>query len=179
MQESSEAPPIFTTKHLIARRIEPSDALAMLSVYGDPDAMRWVGDGKPLDLAQCRHWVEVTQHNYATRGYGMFALVERESGSVAGFCGLVHPGGQAEAEIKYALSRSFWGRGLASEAATAMLAVASSVFGLDRVIATTAPENAASHKVLLKAGMSRGALLPDEDGIETQFFAWQAGETER
>ena len=165
---------IFETPRLVARRIDRSDAAAMHKVYGDAGAMRWVGDGKPLDLSQCEQWIEVTHRNYVTRGYGMFALVSRESNSVVGFCGLVHPGGQAEAEIKYALSREFWGQGFASEAAAAMLASARSVFGLQRVVATTAPENVASHRVLLKAGMQRGPLKLSEDGSLTQWFVWQA-----
>jgi RimJ/RimL family protein N-acetyltransferase len=70
---------VFETPRLLARRIELADAAAMHRVYGDAEAMRWVGDGKPLDLAQCEHWVEVTHRNYATRGYGMFAVVCRES----------------------------------------------------------------------------------------------------
>jgi [ribosomal protein S5]-alanine N-acetyltransferase len=166
---------VFETPRLMARRIELADAAVMHKVYGDAEAMRWVGDGKPLDLAQCEHWVEVTHRNYAARGYGMFALVSRESGSIIGFCGLVHPGGQAEAEIKYALGREFWGQGFASEAAAAMLAAGHSRFGLDSVIATTAPENIASHRVLLKAGMQRGPVRLNDDGSETQLFAWQVG----
>jgi hypothetical protein len=49
----------------------------------------------------------------------MFALVERETGAVVGFCGLVHPQQQVEAELKYAFLRSAWGRGLATEARAA------------------------------------------------------------
>ncbi|HEU5297046.1 MAG TPA: GNAT family N-acetyltransferase [Burkholderiaceae bacterium] len=164
---------VFRTPRLVARRIEVADAMAMHEVYGDAEAMRWVGDGRSLDLGQCEHWIEVTHRNYTTHGYGMFALVGCQSNSVIGFCGLVHPGGQIEAELKYALRREVWGQGLASEAAVAMLAAALSQFGLHRVIATTAPENLASHRILLKAGMQRGPVKRNEDGSETQVFAWQ------
>ncbi|MGM9490785.1 GNAT family N-acetyltransferase [Ideonella sp. YS5] len=174
MQSQPCEPNIFESKRLHARRIGPADAPAMHRVYGDAGAMRWVGDGQPLDLAQCEHWVEVTLRNYAERGYGMFALASRESGEVIGFCGLVHPGGQREVELKYALRRESWGRGLASEAAAAMLGYAGSVLGIRRVIATTAPDNVASHRVLLKAGMRRGELRANDDGSFTQLFAWTA-----
>jgi RimJ/RimL family protein N-acetyltransferase len=169
----------FSTARLVARSIEREDVAALQEVYGDADAMRWVGDGKPLDFAQCEQWVEVSQRNYADRGYGMFALVLRETGSVIGFCGPVHPQGQADPELKYALRRDHWGRGLATEAARAMLAAAASGFGMRRIIATTAPENAASHRVLLKAGMARGALENNQDGSWTQLFAWDAEGTMR
>lgn len=156
------------------RRIEPGDGDAMLAVYGDADAMRWVGDGRPLQLEQCEEWIGVTLRNYATRGYGMVAIVEREGGQAIGFCGLVHPGGQLEAEIKYALRRDRWGHGFATEAARALISWGAATFGLREVIATTAPENKASHRVLLKAGLRRGELRHNGDGSCTQLFAWSA-----
>jgi [ribosomal protein S5]-alanine N-acetyltransferase len=168
---------IFETPRLRARHLEPGDVDRMLAVYGDPAVVRWVGDGKPLTRADCETWVEVTHRNYAARGYGMVALVERASGAVVGFCGLVHPGGQEEAEIKYALHRDWWGKGLATEAAVALLAYGASRFGLTHVIATTAPENEASHRVLLKAGMERGELRREDDSSLTQVFVWRARPT--
>ena len=107
----------FETIRLIARRIESSDVASMQTVYGDADAMRRVGDGKPLSLAQCEKWIEITHRNYGLLGYGMFALGERDAGAVIGLCGLVHPGGQVDAEFKYAFSRQYWGKGFATEAA--------------------------------------------------------------
>jgi RimJ/RimL family protein N-acetyltransferase len=109
--------PIFRTQHLVGRRLERHDVADMLEVYGDADAMRWVGDGEPLDEAQCIQWVDVTENNYRMRGYGMFTLVDTTCDDVVGFCGLVHPDGQVDAEIKYALKRRYWSRGLATDAA--------------------------------------------------------------
>jgi RimJ/RimL family protein N-acetyltransferase len=146
----------------------------MFAVYGDADAMRWVGDGGPITQEGCAKWLEVTANNYRVRGYGMFALLDRRTGEVVGFCGLVHPGGQVDAEIKYALKRSYWGAGLATEAASAMLAYGATKHNLAEIIATTAPENAASHRVLLKAGMRRAELRDNGDGTLTQVFRWQA-----
>jgi RimJ/RimL family protein N-acetyltransferase len=95
----------------------------------------------------------------------MLAMVQRESGAVVGFAGLVPPGGQPEAEIKYALHRSHWGKGFATEAAAALLAYGASQFGLAENIATTAPENKASHRVLLKAGTSSTRELPSTTSV--------------
>ncbi len=164
---------VFETARLQARRLHLTDVDTMLGVYGDQEVVRWAGDGKPLSRALCEKWVEVTLNNYATRGYGMFALVDRESGEVVGFAGLVHPGGQPEAEIKYALHRSRWGQGFATEAATALLSYGAARFGLAEVIATAAPENGASHRVLLKAGMQRVGLRENDDGTFTQLFVWR------
>jgi ribosomal-protein-alanine N-acetyltransferase len=165
---------LFETPRLRVRRLGPADVDAMHAVYGDAEAMRWVGDGEPLDRAGCNEWVEVTLRNYERRGYGMFAIVDRYSEDVIGFCGLVHPGGQAEAEIKYALRRDAWGRGIATEAVEALLQHGARTHGLRRVIATVAPDNAASQRVLLKAGMAKDALRRNDDGSFTQLFSWEA-----
>ena len=66
--------PIFITPRLIARHINADDLEAMFDVYSDADAMRWVDDGQPITLAECKQWIEVTSQNYLTRGYGMTAL---------------------------------------------------------------------------------------------------------
>jgi len=168
---------VLETPRLHARRIDSTDLEAMLSVYGDPEIVRWMGNGEPLDRALCEKWIEITHQDYAARGYGMFALVERRSGEVVGFGGLVYLDSQTEAEIKYALHRSRWGRGFATEAAAALLGFGAAQFGLQEIIAAAAPENEASHRVLLKAGMQRKALRRNEDGTFTQLFVWRPGAT--
>jgi len=164
---------VFESARLVARRLEPGDREPMLAVYGDADAMRWVGDGEPLTAEQCEQWLVVTDNNYRQRGYGMFALVDRASGEAVGFCGLVHPAGQAQAELKYAFTRASWGRGLATEAARAMLDYGSAAHGLQEIVATVAPGNEASRRVLLKAGMRAGESRTNEDGTTTLCFAWR------
>lgn len=163
---------VFETGRLIVRRWRDSDIAALLSVYGDADAMRWVGDGNPITLEDCMNWMEVTRQNYRDRGYGMFAVEQKSCPGVIGFCGIVHPGGQLEPEIKYAYLRSIWGYGIATEAAKGTIEYGASVHGLDYIIATTAPANVASHRVLLKEGMTRGKVINESDGSETQIFYW-------
>jgi RimJ/RimL family protein N-acetyltransferase len=169
---------IFQTERLLVRHITDGDVDAMQAVYGDAKAMRWVDDGQPLDRESCIRWIEVTKQNYAARGHGMSALVLKQSGAVIGFCGIVHPGGQPEAEIKYALLREYWGQGLATEAVEGMLAYAAKHLGLLKVIATAAPENEASQRVLLKVGMSHLETTLNEDGSHTKTFVWLAENSE-
>lgn len=164
---------LFQTERLLVRHLSENDIEAMHAVYGDADAMRWVGDGKPLSRDGCLKWIEVTRRNYATRGYGMSALTLHTTGAVIGFCGLVHPGNQPEAEIKYALLREYWGQGFASEATQGMLAYGARLFGMHLVIATVALDNLASQRVLLKAGMQPVQTRSNDDGTFTQVFAWR------
>jgi RimJ/RimL family protein N-acetyltransferase len=144
---------IFETPRLQCRRWLPSDVKPLFEVYSDKEGSQWVGNGQPITREECDQWLVVTAGYYFERGYGMFALVDPQSDGVVGFCGLVHPGGQPEVEIKYAFLRSHWGRGLASEAVLALLKYASNALAIDRVMATVAPENLASQRVLEKAGL--------------------------
>jgi RimJ/RimL family protein N-acetyltransferase len=165
----------FTTSRLVVRRWRRSDLDEVFAVYSDAEAMRWVGDGRPISRPECKQWLEITFANYRQRGYGMFALELRDGHVLAGFAGIVHPGGQVEAEAKYALHRAHWGRGLATEALQGLLAYGRDVHGLKRIIATAAPQNQASHRVLLKSGMLGTQLRNNGDGTWTQCFEWATG----
>lgn len=163
---------LFTTERLQVRRWRESDLPALNAVYGDADAMRWVGEGRAITPEECERWLDITLTNYTKRGYGMFAVQMASAPEAIGFCGLVHPGGQPEPELKYAYGRAWWGRGIATEAAIGLIAYGAQAFGMRHIIATAAPPHTASHRVLLKAGMQRGDLRDNDDGSQTQLFHW-------
>lgn len=168
---------VFVTERLAVRHWHDGDLADLVGVYGDADAMRWVGEGRALTTAECLRWIEVTRENIRRRGYGMFAMTLRHAPVVVGFCGLVHPGGQPLAEVKYALHRAHWGRGYATEAVAGLLSHGARAHGLGHVVATAAPANLASHRVLLKAGLRPTHLRDNADGTRTQCFEWRATPT--
>ena len=168
------ARPVFETQRMRCRRWVDADFEPLLAVYSDPEAMRWVGDGKPISQEECEAWFQVTEANYAKRGYGMFALEETSSGRVIGFCGLVHPGGQELPEVKYAFLRSHWGQGLASEAIPGLLTYGNQYHSLLQIIATVALGNLASQRVLAKSGMRLSHRRTNEDYSVTLVFTWAA-----
>lgn len=165
---------VLMTERLLVRRWVPDDREPMLRIYGDAEAMRWVADGVPLTQQQAANWLEVTANNYRQRGYGMYTVTLRNGGSVIGFCGLVHPDDQDKPEVKYAFAREHWGHGYASEVVCALLPYAAEKLGLKQIIATVAPDNAASRRVLSKAGMKLIDTLPEDDGSQTLLLSWHA-----
>lgn len=164
---------VFETERLVVRRWRDSDLPHILAVYGDAEVTKWVGNGKPITEEEAREWLVVTQRNYEKYGYGMFAVEFRSRPGIIGFCGIVHPMGQEEAEVKYAYLPSVWGHGIATEALSGLISYGINIHGLSRLIATTALENVASHAVLLKVGMSRGELRVEKDGSFTQIFEYE------
>jgi [ribosomal protein S5]-alanine N-acetyltransferase len=92
----------------------------------------------------------------AAHGFSFWAVVERESGTLIGDAVLyLFEGRGPEVELGYTLGHEWWGRGYASEAASAWLAAAFERFGLDEIIAVADLRNPASFRVLEKIGMRR------------------------
>lgn len=131
------------------------DREPMYRVFGDAEVMRF-GDG-----AQTREWVDAwlrtcLERYYQTWGFGPYAVVEKHSQGVIGYCGLFYfpdVNGQPEVEIGYRLARSAWGRGFATEAALAVRDYAFQTLGMKRLIALIDPSNLASVRVAEKIGM--------------------------
>ena len=142
----------------------------MLDVYGDLQTVRWVGDGNPLTSEEAEFWFTVTERNYRQRGYGMFTLQSRKSGHIVGFAGIVHPNNQQEPEIKYALHRDEWGKGLGSELVAGLIVYAKIKLGLSELIATVDPDNQASRRILEKSGMHHEDIIDDENGRKTLIY---------
>ena len=126
---------VFESDRLICRPCVASDIDTIFAIYSDEKVSRWVDDGKPITYEKCQESLSVTEQNYISRGYGMFALDEKASNQTIVFCGLVHPSGQIVAEIKYALLRSCWGKGYASEAVPQLIQYGVSKHQLDLIIA--------------------------------------------
>jgi RimJ/RimL family protein N-acetyltransferase len=143
------------TSRLHIRSLTAADADGLHRVFGDPQAMRYVGSsGNARTRAQTAD--SVAQYMAAERehGFGLWAADRRSDGRMIGLCGLTLVEGTGpEVEVVYVLERPAWGRGYATEMARACLESGFGAFGLDRIIALAYPLNAASIQVMRKAGM--------------------------
>lgn len=102
---------------------------------------------------QARRIMVLSGEQWATRGYGPFAIFENGGTFLIGRGGMFWIEALRDVEINYMLDPTVWGRGYATEIAAAFLAVGFGRHGLQRMVATTNPENAASARVLRKVGM--------------------------
>jgi RimJ/RimL family protein N-acetyltransferase len=161
---------VFSTARLVVRRWRSTDEPDLLALYSIKEVVRWIDDGQALSVSEAARWMEVTHSNYQNRGYGMFAIEEAQRAKTIGFGGLVHPGNQEEAEVKYAFLPDIWGRGIATEFVRELLKWAQSAHRLTHAIATVAPENLASQRVLIKSGFSRSKARMENDGSSTEVF---------
>ena len=144
----------LASQRLVLRMFRESDLDAYAEMFGDPDVMRFLGDGHPMTRAESwRHMALVVGH-WQLRGFGLWAVEERSTGLLAGRVGCWQPEGWPGFEIGWALRRGFWGRGYATEAALVALDFAFARLGQARVISLIDPDNGPSIAVALRLGMS-------------------------
>lgn len=147
---------VLETDRLLVREWTADDAAAAFAVYGDPEVTRYLGGtGEPdPDVATRRERLARIVAKYpGWGGLGFWALVETASGEVMGGAEPVPLEGGPDVEVGYHLRRDRWGRGYATELATALVDHGFDRLGLERIVAVAYPENVASHRVLLKTGL--------------------------
>ncbi len=146
---------MLQTDRLTLRMFRESDFGAYAEMCADPEVMRYLGDGQPLDRPMAWRKLALMIGHWSLRGYGLWAAEERASGAFAGYVGFWNPEGWPGFEVGWTLRRSFWGRGYATEGARAALQFAFTQLEQPRVISLIHPENAASIRVAERLGERR------------------------
>jgi len=150
------------TERLELRRWREADLDAFAAINADAEVMEHFP--ATLSRAQSAALIARIEACFEAHGYGLWALELREDGALAGFTGLA-PVESAMAfapsvEIGWRLARERWGRGLAHEAALAVIERAFGELGLEELVAYTAARNARSRRLMGRLGMRRD---PAED----------------
>jgi RimJ/RimL family protein N-acetyltransferase len=146
----------LTTPRLLLRRYRDDDIEALAEMNVDPEVMRYIGDGRPLDRAATAAMMAAQRAHWERHGFGRWAVERRSDRALIGFCGVGYlPHLTASPEFGWRLARSAWGQGYATEAAIAARDHAFAVIGLDHLVSLSHPLNAASHRVMEKLGMHR------------------------
>lgn len=147
--------PTVATDRLTLRGFTTADQPAYAALRADPDVVRFLPGGEALvpfasEIAASR--IAAFRESWK-RGFGVWAIEERETGAFVGQAGLAAMERSAEVEVLYALARRFWGRGYAREAAAAALQFGFETVGLDRIAGFVVPGNEASVRVLAAVGL--------------------------
>ncbi|MBY4676249.1 GNAT family N-acetyltransferase [Marinobacterium arenosum] len=151
---------LFETERLIVRQITKKDLRELTQILSDPDVMRYSVGGVCDEQATSR-FIDWCLESYSSRGVGPWALVEKGTDDLVGFCGIgPEPVGNTEEfNLGYRLASRFWNRGLATEAAEGVLGYAFEMTSIESVVVIIEPEHTASLRVAGKAGFSEYADL--------------------
>jgi RimJ/RimL family protein N-acetyltransferase len=162
---------MLDTPRLLLRppRLEDFDAWAAL--LEDSEASHFIGGPQPRPLA----WrgLMVMAGAWHLQGYAMFSVIEKATGRWIGRLGPWYPEGWPGTEVGWGLVRDCWGRGYATEGATAAMDWAFQQLGWTEVIHSIAPDNLASQAVARKLGSINrgpGRLPPPFEGSQIEIW---------
>ncbi len=137
----------------------PTDEERFVALFGDPEVMRWVGDGPQPEAANRSLFGRVFDV-YAKRRFDVWGIWL--DGEYVGHAEIKPSPTQPGHEIVYALARAVWGRRLGTEVVEALVGYGFSTLGLTEVYATVAAPNAASLAVLSRAGFHHVRDIDDD-----------------
>jgi len=159
---------ILETERLIVRRYSPGDLADFYLLTGDADVMRYIRPVKTLE--ETRQFLEENIAFYDQNPtLGRWALLSKENERVVGSFSLLPLQNTDDIHIGYALQKSYWGLGYATEIVRAGIRHAFDNLQLATLTAVIYPENVSSEKVLRKTGFSFDRSFM-EDGKESWLY---------
>ncbi|HVE74040.1 MAG TPA: GNAT family N-acetyltransferase [Mycobacteriales bacterium] len=146
-------PSEMRTARLVMRRWRSTDHEPFAAMNADPVVMEHFP--APLSRTESDAFIERIEAHFDEHGYGLWAV--EAAGEFVGFTGLSWATFAAPftpaLEVGWRLASTAWGRGYATEAATA--ALARGFLEVDRIVSFTAVSNAPSRRVMERIGMTR------------------------
>ena len=140
------------TERLVLRWLREDDFEQFCEISSDAEVMRFLGDGRPMTHLEAWRQMATFMGHWYFRGYGIWAVEEKQTGRVVGRIGFMNPAGWPGFELGWTLGRESWGKGYATEGARRALEYAFTEMGRDHVISCIAPENVASVRVAERLG---------------------------
>jgi ribosomal-protein-alanine N-acetyltransferase len=160
------------TPRLRGTRVAPDNFADYFALYQEPRVSATLTvDGQPLPEAETRERFARKLALWEEYGYGLWFFRDRADGRFVGYCGL-QPADQWDpptVELLYATLPDFWGRGLTSEMAAAILHVGFAQLNLPEVVSYALPTNRASQRVMEKQGLRYERDIT-HSGLPHRFF---------
>ncbi len=164
------------TERLGIRPMLAEDAPFILELLNEPAFIKNIADKGVRTLDDARGYIESgPRASYARHGFGLWVVELKATGEPLGMCGLIKRDGLEDVDIGFAFLERHGSRGYATESASAVLAYGFEQLGLRRIVAITAPFNAASARVLERIGLrDEGLIQLPQYGGENRLFALDA-----
>ena len=164
---------ILETPRLILREMTQTDYPALAEILQDREAM--FAYEHAFSDEETQAWLDRMLERYRTDGFGLWAVVRKQSGEMIGQCGLTWQNfdGKRVLEIGYLFQRKLWKKGYAIEAARACKHYAFETLQADEVFSIIRDNNVASMNVAIRNGMTvRGRFVKHYYGIDMPHCAF-------
>ena len=142
----------LSTTRLLAERLQQKHFEVLCQMHRNSSVMATLGGVRSVE--QTRKFLNNNLDHWQQHGYGLWIFTAKADGQFVGRGGLrhVHVAGNDELELAYALEAAFWGQGLATEMAQAIMDVGSKSLSRNSIVCFTLKSNQASQRVMEKLG---------------------------
>lgn len=159
---------IIETPRLMLREMTPADRPDLCMILQDKEVM-YAYNG-PFSDEEVNGWLERQTGRYREWGYGLWAVVLKQTGEMIGQCGVTRQlwNGEEMLEIGYLFRHSHWHQGYATEAARACMEYAFNVLVASEVCSIIRDNNIPSQRMALRNGMRKaeGVMVKHYRGAE-------------
>lgn len=166
---------VFTeTKRLILRKLVLSDLDGMFELDSNPEVHKYLGNNPVKDQLQSIQSIEDKITQYKDYGIGRWAVIDRNNGDFMGWAGLKFVTDSTNKvenyyDLGYRLIQRYWGKGIASEAASAIIEKAFTILNIKEIYAMADCDNIASDKTLKSIGMKLVEEF-EQDGTKYNWY---------
>jgi ribosomal-protein-alanine N-acetyltransferase len=139
-------------------------------IWSDPQVRKYLWDDEVISGDHAASVIQSSTCLFRERAFGLWGVFPLGTDDLIGFCGFWYFRQPPELELLFGLRPAYWGQGLATEAARAIIRFGFEELGFDRIAASTDAPNSASIAVMERIGMSfdRRATV---DGRDTLFYS--------
>lgn len=162
----------IVTERLILREFVESDWEAVLAYQRDPLYLRYLAwERRTREDVRAFVGMFIAQQQVSPRLKFQWAVTTKSDGRLIGNAGIRREKiDDREAEIGYEFAPDVWGRGYATEAASAVAAYGFNELGVHRVSAWCIAENTGSARVLAKLGMQLEGRLREKEYFKGRWW---------
>ena len=162
---------VIETTRLILREYSSGDFEALFEILSDAETMRHYP--KPYDSEMTKAWIERNIRRYREHGFGLWAVILKESGEFIGDCGITiqNIDGEYLPEIGYHIHKKYQRQGFGSEAARAVRDWAFENTEYDCLYSYMKHTNIASYSTAIAIGMKKVKEYPDPNNEISYAYA--------
>jgi len=153
---------MLETERLIIRKLTPEDASELIRLRADPEVNLYLGGTAKQNPEAVEKRMYFYIGCYEKYGFGMCAMIWKETGEMIGWSGLQPLEETGKTEVGYGMAKKFWRKGIGFECARAWLEFGFMKTDLERIVAIAVPENTGSWRIMEKLGMTF-------DGVENHY----------
>jgi len=154
--------PRIETKRLILSSFRPIDIPKIVAHASNRNVSRYtVSLAHPFTETDAVHLLEIANQGFKDSTHYVFGIWLRDGGALIGSIGLKLETQFQRAELNFWIAEPFWGGGLTTEAARAVIHFGFSHLNLHKLTATYMEANPASGRVMANCGMKKEGELKE------------------